>query len=150
MLPMKAVRLQLGELLAADATTLAPPALNNKIALVKAAFAVSEDLNAAALTLADFDGSTELSAGLGTQQVGNDPATGEQIITIKEPVGGWRFETTGVTNLPQTIYGFALLDSTLATLIGAALLPAPIALTEIGQEINLGVVQMRFVTQPLA
>lgn len=149
MLPVKAVRLQLGELLAADATTLAPAMSANKIALVQSAFVPSETLVIGDLTLATFDGSTAKAGATGTQQVGNSPATGDQIITITEPIGGWRWETTGVTNLPQTIYGFALIDNAGAVLLGTALLPTPLTLQEAGQEINLGAVQMTMVLQPL-
>lgn len=150
MLPMKPVRKQLGELLGADATTLAPAANANKIALIKAAFVPEENMVPANVTLADFDGSDPLLAAVGAQQVGIDPATGAQIITIKEPAGGWRWETTGLTNLPQTIYGYGLFSNDMATLLGLALLPAPVQLSEVGQEINLGVVKMTMVDEPLS
>lgn len=52
MLPMIAVRLQLGVLLAADPTTLAPAVDANKVALISAAFAATENLVVADLTLA--------------------------------------------------------------------------------------------------
>lgn len=149
MLPMKDVRLQLGELLAADPTTLAPAGAANKIALIMAAFTPDEVLVVGDLTLATFDGSTPIAGATGTQQVGNDPATGQQIITNKEPLGGWRWETTGLTNLPQTIYGWALLDTALAVLLGVELLPTPVALTEIGQEINIGTAKLTVVEQPM-
>jgi len=149
MTPIKAIRESLGALLAADTAWLATVTAN-KISLVMAAFTPSEDLVFADLTLATFDGSTALSAGTGEQQVGNDPLTNEQLVTIKEPAGGWRWETSGVTNLPQTIYGFALSDNTLATLLATALLDTPITLTEAGQEINLGTVRFTVVLEPLA
>lgn len=150
MLPMIAVREALGTLLAADATTLAPAVNANKVALFMNNVAVTENLVAGDLTPATFTGSTPIAGATGAQQTGIDPVTQEQIVTIKEPVGGWRWATTNTVNLPQTIYGFALYDSTLATLLGAALLPAPITLTAAGQEINLGAVQMRFVLRPLS
>lgn len=149
MLPTKAVRLQLGELLAADATTLAPAMDANQIALVKSAFVPDENALIADFTLADFDGSTPIAGATGTQQVGNDPATGDQIITIKEPAGGWRWESTGVTNLPQTIYGAILMDDGGTTLLGMMLLDTPLTIAEAGQEINLGSVKMTMVLQPI-
>lgn len=150
MLPMKAVRKQLGELLAADATTLAPAADANTVALIKAAFVPDEAMVAADVTLADFDGSTPIAAAVGAQQAGIDPATGQQIITIKETAGGWRWETTGVTNLPQTIFGYGLFNDDQTVLLGLALLDSPLTLTEAGQEVNLGAVTMTMVDQPMS
>lgn len=149
MLPTKTVRLQLGELLAADATTLAPAMSANKIALVKSAFVPNENSVIGDFTLADFDGSSPIAGATGTQQVGNSPSTGDQIITIKEPAGGWRWESTGVTNLPQTIYGYVLTDNAGAVLLGMELLPEPLTIVEAGQEINLGAIKMTMVLQPI-
>lgn len=150
MIPTKAVRLQLGELLADDATTLAPAANANELILLKDAFVPTEDLVIGDLTEADFDGYAPIGGAIGTQQAGVDPATGDQIVTNKEPLGGWRWEVTGATNLPQTIYGFALTDSTGATLLASELLAEPITLTAIGDEINVGVAQLRIVAQPIS
>jgi hypothetical protein len=150
MLPTKAVRLALGTLLAADTTTLAPAVTANKISLIKAPFTPSENLVIGDLTLADFATSTAIAGTLGAQLVGTDPATLDQVITIKDPLGGYRWITTALTNLPQTIYGFALTDSTLATLLAVAVLPAPVTLQEVGQFIDLGSVQLTIVTRPIS
>lgn len=149
MLPTKAVRLQLGELLAADDTTLAPAMSANKVALVKNAFTPDENAVIGDFDLADFDGSTPITGATGTQQVGISPSTGDQIITIKEVAGGWRWETTGVTNLPQTIYGAILMNNGGTTLLGMQLLDPPLTLSEAGQEVNLGSVKMTMALQPL-
>jgi hypothetical protein len=147
---MKAVRLQLGELLAADATTLAPPANANVVALIKANFAPTENLVIGDLTLADFTGSTPLACGLGTQPAGVDPITGDQVIDLKDPVGGWRWETTNTANLPQTIYGYALATDSLVALLAVQLLPTPITLQAAGEAINLGVADMTIVQSPIS
>jgi hypothetical protein len=118
--------------------------------LVKAAFAPAEDIAFAGLTYADFDGSTPIVCGTGTQPVGIDPATQDQKITIKAPAGGFRWETSGITNLPQTIYGYALVDNADAVLLAMALLPTPLLLTEIGDEINLGAPELTIVTNPIS
>lgn len=149
MFPMSALRLAIGDLLAAE-IPLAQAAENNIIALVVAPFALDEALVVGDLTYADFDGSTPLEVGLTTQQVGIDPATGEQILTLIEPVGGWRWEVTGVTNLPQTVYGFALLTDTSAALLAVQLLDEPVNLTIVGHEINIGQVTFRVLSQPLS
>lgn len=149
MLPMKALRLQLGELLAADTTTLAPVTAN-KIALVAGAFALSENLVVGSLTLATFTGSTPKAGASGAQQAGTDPVTGEQKITILAPAGGWRWECTVAPGSPETIYGFALLDTTLATLLGAAVLDTPVPIASVGDFVDLGAVEITFVLQPMA
>ena len=149
MLPMIALRQKLGTLLADDIPTLAP-ATANKIALVNAAFSLDEGLIATSLSYANFTGSTPISGAAGDQGVGNDPLTGDQLITNLAPVGGWRFVCTVAPGAPETIFGFALLDHTLATLLGAELLPTPIAIVNAGDEIDLGAVTIRFVQQPMS
>jgi len=149
MLATLAIRLLIGDLLAADTTTLAP-ATGNKIALINDDFVLDENLTYADLSKADFDGSTPIVLGSGAQPVGIDPVTGEQIITMLEPVGGLRWETTGVTNLPQTIYGYAVFkNGSPNNLYGIAKLPTPITLTAAGQEINLDKATFRIVVNPL-
>ena len=147
MLPMRDVRLQLGELLAADTTTLAPVAAN-KIALVAAAFTPSENLVIGDLTLATFTGSAPIAGAAGAQQVGNDPVTGEQVITILSPVGGYRFECSVAPASPEVIFGFALVDNAAALLLGVAVLASPITIRAVGDFVDLGAVEMRFVLQP--
>lgn len=149
MLAMKSLRLRLGELLAAEAAYLAPAADNNEVALIKENFSLGETLVIADLTLADFDGSAPLLAELGEQQCGIDPITGDQVVTIKEPAGGWRFETTALEGLPQTIFGYALTTKDGVALLAVALLPVAITLTEVGQEINLDKVVFRIVPEPM-
>jgi hypothetical protein len=149
MVPLKAVRLQLGELLAGDTTTMAP-VTGNKMVLIKTAFVPNENIVLADLDQADFDGSTALVCGSGVQPVGIDPSTQDQVITIKSPVGGFRWETSGLTNLPQTIYGYALMDNAAAVLLGSELLDTPILLSAVGEEIDLGSVKMTIVTEPIS
>jgi hypothetical protein len=132
-----ALREKAMQLLAADADTLAPAADANKIALVKAPFTPNEGLKLTDITLADFDGSTPIAVGVGTQPEGLDPNTSNAIITLKPPAGGWRFETTGDTNLPQTIYGFVLVNNAGDELYAADTLPSPEQLTDVNQVINL-------------
>lgn len=147
---MVALRLQIGTALA-NAVPLDQATALNRVALIKAPFTPDENLAYADLTLADFDGSTVLTVALGAQQVGVDPISGQQLITILEPAGGWRWITTGVTSLPQTIYGFALFDSTgPGPLLAVELLPTPIDLTAVGQQINLGSVTLTLVLTPMS
>ena len=120
MIPTLAIREQAMKLLAADTTTLAQAANANVMALVMNNIAPSESIVLADLTLATFDGATPLAIGLGTQAEGLDPATSDALIDFKNPVGGFRWETTGITNLPQTIYAYAVLNAALDTVLASA------------------------------
>jgi hypothetical protein len=137
-------------LLAADATTLNPGAGDElEMVLLMADFAPSPATVVGDLTIATFDGHAPLSAAAGAPFVAKDPLTNEWIITPREAAGGWRWETTGVTNLPQTIYGAALLSDDQATLFGLEHFDTPITLTAADQEVNLGTEQFRMVQAPL-
>lgn len=150
MLPMKALREQLGTALAAD-LPLAGAGATNKVRLLIADFTPNENMTFAQLVSADFDGSTPLAAALGTQQVGLDPLTGEQIVTMIEPLGGWRWITTGLTNLPQTVFGYALVDELAGTvLLGLTHLDVPVTLSIVGQEVRIPSVQFTLSQQPIS
>ena len=137
------LREKAAQLLAADTATLAQAANANVVALVMANFNSSEQLVASAVTLATFDGSTPLAVGLGTQAEGLDPNSADALISLKSPVGGWRWETTGTTNLPQTIYGYVLLDQALTTLLASEKLDTPVTLNAVNQVIELGALKIR-------
>jgi len=139
----RALREKAAQLLAADTATLAQAADPNHLVLIAANFLPSENLVAGDLVPATFDGATPLEVELGVQLEGLDPATSDAIITIGPPAGGWRWETTGITNLPQTIYGYALMNEAETTLFGAATLTTPVVLTGINQVINLPAVTFR-------
>src|SRR5262249_36978528 len=125
------------KLLAADVATLAP-AEANTIILIKEAFTPTPNLILADVVLADFDGSEPKDGIAGAQPEGQDPNTGDFVIDIAPSAGGWRWETTGTTNLPQTIYGFCLTDADGTVLLASALLPSPQTLNLINQRIDLG------------
>lgn len=149
MLPMKALRLALGELLAADIPTLAPAAAN-KIALIAAAFTEQEDLVLGDLTFATFTGSTPKAGAAGAQQAGINPLTGDQCITNLAPAGGWRWECTAAPAVPETIFGYALTDNAGAIVLAVEQLVDAIVVANIGDTIDLGAVQMTFVLQPMS
>lgn len=147
MLPVKVLRESIGAAFAADTAYLAA-ASAPKVKLAMADFTASDDLVVGSLTEATFDGYAAKTPTAGAQQVAVDPVTGEQIVTLVEPVGGWRWVSSGVTNLPQTIYGFYLVDNAGTALLGAEKLDTPVTITASGQEINIGRVTFRFVNPP--
>lgn len=150
MIPMKALRLALGELLGADADTLAPATDANQIALIMAVFTPSENLVVGDLTFADFTGSAPIAGATGAQLVGIDPSTLAQVIQIKPPVGGYRWETTDAVGLPQTIYGFALINDAGDALFAVQQFTTPITLQDAGQFVEIDPVTMTFVQAPIS
>lgn len=134
----KALRAAAADLLAANAATLAPAVAANVIALVMAPFTPGEDIALGDLTFATFDGSTPIAVGVGTQPTAFDPNNNDNIIDLKPPVTGFRWETTGVTNLPQTIYGFALLTDGLAAVLATERFVNNVELTAINQRVDVG------------
>lgn len=143
MIPTQRLLDSIGTLLAADVNGFADPTTFLKVYLAKAAFTPGASLVLGDLTAADFDGSTPKHAANATPDLFKDPVTGEQIINAQEPVGGWHWQTTGVTNLPQTVYGYYVTDHTGANLLGAGLLPYPLLLTATGQGLDVPEVGIR-------
>lgn len=150
MLPMIAVREQIGNLLAADATTLAPATNGNKIALITQVFTPSETLVASNLTLASGNGLDPIQGVTGAQSVGLDPVSQEQIILIKAPAGGYKWISSGTIGTPITLYGYALLDSTLATLLAVQAFPTPITITAAGYLVDVDPTEMTIVLSPIS
>jgi hypothetical protein len=150
LLPMKAVRLQLGALLAADATTLAPASLANEVALIIAPFALSENLTVASLTLGSTNGLSPINCATGAQEVAQDPVTGSQLITIVPAAGsGFRWVSSGSFTAPITVYGYALLTNAGAVLLGAQALPTPIVFQSAGYQLDIDPLQIGFVLSPM-
>jgi len=150
MIPVTLVRLSLGELLAADVDTVGPVAADNLVQLIREPFTAAETLVLADIVLADFTGSTGKIVPAGTQPVANDPATQEQVISIQPPAGGFRWETTALTNLPQTIYGYAFIDADTPQLLATAQLDTPVTLQAVGEVVDIGAVELRFLLQPIS
>ena len=149
MIPSKNLVGTMMDLLAADTGTLAP-ATANKMVLFKNNIVPNENTVYADLTLADFSGYADKSGIAGAQTRGVDPATGDQLIIIGAPVGGYIYECTGMVNVPQTIYGYALVDHTNTTLIAVQTLPTPVTIAAPGNIIDLGNPKLTQVAQPLS
>jgi len=126
----------------AATTTLSPVALIEAV-LFKAPFVPGPGLLIGGLTVADFDGYAPLAVDATGAQLFKDPSTGEWILQLEEPAGGWHWQTTGLTSLPQTIYGYGITDSTGAVLHGTALLDTPVVLSAVAQGVDIGQVRFR-------
>jgi hypothetical protein len=125
------------DLLVADTNTLgAVVALG--VHLAKANFAPSLNLVIADLVQADFDGYATKAAGAAPYDAYYDAVSGFYTVRIKEPAGGWNWITTGLTNLPQTIYGAYLANGAGTDLYGSMLFAEPVVLTDIDQGVGIG------------
>jgi hypothetical protein len=149
MLPMKFLRLTLGERLASDTAWLANAAAGSA-ALIAAPFGYNENVAFADLTLATFTGSTPLAMTTGDQQAGVDPLSGQQKVTVLAPAGGWRWECTAAPTPAQVIYGIALIDHTGAVLMALLQFPSAITIAAIGDFIDAGKLEIVFVLQPMS
>lgn len=149
MQPSQSLANKVSALLGADTTTLAA-ATALKLHLASAAFTPGLGLLLAGLTEATFQGYAAIAAGAaGAQNNFFDPATGNGIVEIKAPVGGWLFSCTGSTGLPQTIYGYYLTDNTTVTLWGSALLSPTVTVTASGQAVEVPNARFTFPPSPM-
>lgn len=151
MLPMLAVRLQLGALLAADPTTLAPPMNANEVGLIVAPFTPGENLTVGSLTLGSTNGLGPVPCAAGAQDVAIDAVSGQQQITLlAHAAPGFRWVSSGTFTGPITVYGFALLTNAAAALLAVQALATPIVLTDPGYSIDLDPITLTLVVQPLS
>jgi hypothetical protein len=150
LLPMIAVRLRLGTLLAADATTLAPATDANLLQLIIAPFTLNENLVASGLTFGTTLGLAPIACATGAQGVAIDPVSQSQIITLIPGTGTFRWVTSGSWTAGITVYGIALTDSTGANLLAAEQFQTPIALSAPGYQIDVDPAQMTFVLAPIS
>jgi hypothetical protein len=147
--PTNVILDSLATLLATDASKLADPANAVHVHLAQNAFTPAAGLLIGSLVEATFDGSTAKNAGLGAQQEFLDGLSGRRTVQLNEPAGGWHWQVTGVTALPQTIYGFYVTDLADAVVYGSARLDAPVLLNGIGQAIDVANVRFTFQTPVL-
>lgn len=149
MQPTNTILAAIQTLLADDVGTLAAVTAMH-CHLIKAPFTPSETTDFTALSEADFTGGAAKSAGTGNQQAFSDPISGQRIVQVLEPAGGWHWQATALTNLPQTIFGYALTDTANAVTYGAALLDDPVELTGVGDGVDIPQLRFTFSLNPLS
>lgn len=128
---------RIAALLGADTVTL-NAASKPEMILVQAPFTPGIDLVAGDLTECTFDGYAPIGADTVSINPFIDPATGNWILRCPAPAGGFNWETTGITNLPQFVYGKALVNAAGTVLYGAELFPEVVELTAAGQGVQGG------------
>lgn len=144
MIPAQTILTQIANLLATDATTLAPAVGGVAVHLAVNAFSPSPSLSLASLTEATFPGYAAKNAGTGAQQLFGDPATQNLIVQLLEPAGGWTWLSTGVPTPAQTVFGYYVTDNAGTTLYGSALLATPITIAGGGQGVTVGNIRFTF------
>lgn len=137
MKPVLALERSISILVAADPNFLAPPALANHVHLVIDAFTPSSNTDVASLTLATFTGSTPKNVAVGAQQSFVDPLTQDQVVQLIEPVGGWSWTCSAAPVPLQTVYGYVVTDNTDAVTLGSDLLPTPVPIQSIGDNVTV-------------
>jgi len=105
------------------------------VRLAKNSFTPGLGLLATDIDTADFDGYADKAADPGLWAI--DPATGNIVFYATEPAGGFVWETTGVTNLPQTIFGWVWMQTDSDTIFAGALFDTPIVLTASNQLVEV-------------
>lgn len=128
MKPVNLLADTLSVLLAADTTYLAN-ATAMKVGLITAPFTPSIDRLMGDLTISAVTNLTPIAGVAGTQENSKDPVTGELIVEVKPPAGGFRWNTGSGFPGPVTVYGFALGNGAMNLLYGTESLPTPIILT---------------------
>lgn len=143
MIPTYSLFQRLFVLLGADSTTLSQTTNLTKVILFKNEVTVNMNTILGDLTEADFDGyaARDIAANAWPQSV--DPATGDSMLDARPDSTPFLWETTGVTDLPQTIYGWAVVDSTGATLYCAQNLIPPVVLSAVNQSVTIPRAAMR-------
>lgn len=143
MVPAQAFIDAIATAIGADTDWLAAPTTFVALHLAKAAFTPSPALDIGTLEEANFVGYAAIHAASAATQVFKEPDSEQLVIQVREPAGGWHFETTSGVGLPQTVYGYYLTSSDGTDLIGSALLPdGPFTFTDNGQ--GLDIAQVRF------
>jgi hypothetical protein len=140
MIPTSAIRVRAMRLLITDPLTLADP-LGLELALVKSDFTPSENLQLGDIDLATFDGAGPILAAVSGPRPVLDPQTNSAVIEFQSAILAWRWQVSGLTDLPQTIYGYALVGLTVGVL-ASELLDTPLVLTGVGQVVDLAEVTL--------
>lgn len=128
---------QMVDAVGADTVTFA----GSKVALIQEPFTPSPVLAFGDVVEADFDGSTAKVMNGTTVNVGINPATGDRTMVAPPPVGGWLWEVTGTTNLPQTIYGWVWYEVGDNNIIASGTFDDPIVLDGVLQQVFIPIVR---------
>lgn len=147
MVPTQAVAERAMILLGADSTTLNKSSGSaNLMILFQNPATPGPQMVMADFTEADFDGYAARDVLYDGLPESIDPVTGDILISVPPETTAYLWETTGLTNLPQTIYGYAIVNSTKTTVYAAERFDEPIELNAVNQSISIpGMPRLRMV-----
>lgn len=137
------------EAVAADASSLAD-AMGLKVHLCTDNIDPDGVTDFTALTEVTFMGGTAKTATMGAAQEGRDPATGRRLITIPEPVGGWRWECTMDIDPGETARLVVVTDNASAVTYSAAKIEPPVTVTKTGDVVIVGSLDLLMQLNPWA
>lgn len=138
MIPTQAVFERMMELLGADTATLNTTGspTDAKVGLFINDFAPNAAMVLADLTEATFDGYVQIPADGHPHPQSLDPSNGNSRVTLLPSAGGWHWETTGLTDLPQTVFGYFVIGHGVLLNL-AKRFETPIVLTGANQSIDI-------------
>lgn len=128
--------------LAAEGSPVAPAADALHVHLIKGAFAPGLGTSFGTLTPAAFTGSAAKSAGISDQTSYVDPLTGNRVVQLLEPAGGWHWQATVAPSPAEVIYGYCVTDNANAVTYGSELFPSPVTIGAIGDGLNIPEIQL--------
>jgi len=104
--------------------------------------------------IADFDGYAPSAIAAGVRATNYDGNSGDRLIVIPPAANANTFETTGLTHLPETVYGGVLSDSstTIESPHGIAYfrLDEPVQLTEADQGLTIPLIRVHVLTSAIS
>ncbi len=111
-----------------------------QIMLVKNSFVPNPGIQISDLTPAAFDGSDPIPVPLPPQTQVIDNNSGRLGVLMKEPIGGYKWVATTETDPEETIYGYAVVDTSNTAVYWTAVLPVPIVIRHVGNFVELSAI----------
>jgi len=142
MYPTTVLQSTVNELIAADSANLADEDSIPKVWLVAESFVPGKTTAKADLTIATYTGSAAKSATAGVQQAFIDPTTGDYVVQLIAPAGGWVFECTATPAEPEDIFGYVVTNADGTKTYGSEAFDEPQTIELIGQAVDLGSIRL--------
>lgn len=146
MKPQPNLLARIGKTLVADTAGLGLAATPFKVLLVNVDFDEDDDLDPSAMVaaIATTNGlSTIIPLEVGSQLESIDPATGDIIVTLKTPLGGWRWESTATPGTPETVYGLVVVNEDEDKVYGSKKLSEQFVCNANNQAVDFGTLSFR-------
>jgi hypothetical protein len=128
MIPVLSIYSQVMALLAADTTTFDQATDALIVTLLNQPFTPSVNTVYSALSPATFVGSTPIAVTLGAQEHFRDPVSGNYVLQLSQPIGGWKWQCTTAPGAAETIYGYVVTTSDTSVTLGSGLLDTPVVI----------------------